>query len=217
MVQQKLLQIKETPPGLEQELGEDPWCAQGRLPTPVWQRGGNESRIQPQRDPNAPVLRCAQGQHHSESLAPCELPPPQGRNTPEPAPQHPQTKVGDALWSPNHRRQPLGCSWSRCVPAPPFTLSSAAAVNATLGHEQRAPSAARLINEAQLIPRSYTESSGSTSHQHRAGRTPQAWGLPGGSQPNCHHREPLSMAAPSHQNPPSHQNHASEPEAPEDP
>lgn len=109
---------------------------------------------------------------------------------------------GIALWSPNHHRQPLGCSWSRCVPAPPFMLSSAAAVNATLGHEQRAPSAARLINEAQLIPRSYTESSGSTSHQHRAGRTPRAgthWSgdCPGAQSPTATTESPFLWQHPA--------------------
>lgn len=53
--------------------------------------------IQPQQDPNALVLRCAQEQHHSESLAQCELPPPHGRSTPEPAQQYPQSKVEDPL------------------------------------------------------------------------------------------------------------------------
>lgn len=61
---------------------------------------------------------------------------------------------GIALWSPNQRWQPLGCSWSCFVPVPPFTLSSAHLLQLMQchRHEQRAPSTAQLINKGKLIP-----------------------------------------------------------------
>lgn len=188
---------------------------------PVWQRGGNESGIQPRQDPNAPVLRCAHGRHHPESLAQRELLPPQGRSTPEPAQQHPQSKVGDSpdawhsLVVPKPSLAVTGLQLEpRCFSAP-FTLSSAHLLQLMQchGHEQRAPSTARPINTAQLIPRLHAESSASTGLAS-PDREPPLWGLPGDSQHSCHHQEHLSVAAPSHQNPPSHQNHGGEPEAP---
>lgn len=142
-------------------------------------REETKSGIQPQRDSNAPVLRYAQEQHHSESLAQGELPSPQGRSTPEPAQQHPPTRVGDPshawhtfVFPKSTLVQLLGCSLSRFVPVPPFTLSSAHLLQLMQchGHEQRAPSTAQLINQGKLIPRS--DSSHSTSHQHWAGHTP---------------------------------------------
>lgn len=161
-------------------MGEDSWvCTEGGLTTPVWQRGGDGSRIQMHAGHSI-----AWNHQHSVSI------PAQGSSSPRPrwgTPPH--ICHGPVVPKPPPAAAGSGsCCFAPSVP--PLGLVSAHLLQLieTPQTEQTAPSTARLTNEAKLTPHLYGDNSDSTGAPgcpDSLTRDPQAaqlmvWGLPGG-------------------------------------